>query len=735
MAPVFDEKPVAPVFDEKPVTPVFDEKPVTQASDDTLKNFLDSLKIPTTPLPQASDYADMPDLENLAPVLPKTLAKKSVQFAPGVKEEAISEDLGRIGCKYLPIGIINFLMDTCAKAGNEANTTECMIDFLLPAINYSSQTPTQRKQLYGRIKTKLNQPCSDPTQTDKMKYLGVNFATGYDNFVQGITAIPKRPCNSFKIGKFLGSGGSGAVFVACYSAECNLVVKIQRLDSKWETETKIAAYVNDNFNSLAPRLDLICVASLDDMFGAPENKGDLEYLKLVKDIAPLVPNYLNAKMGFMVLERFEGNLKQLAPQEFCSESDLRKRVRKRLDILHDNFIYHLDMSLENILYRRDQEDGDLWVAITDFGLSIAPKLIPLTAEDERNEINDLINRAKKGGFKLDKSNVRWPMGLVEYAEAFDWAMFDHTFDAYKKLTCEKSSDILDILVDHDDDDDDISDTPDIPVDHDDDDDDDDISDTPNPPVNKKSCQQFEFKSALGIGQNGSTYVACRSGDCNYVVKLQNAHESGSWAKEAAIMSWIDEHPEKFDNVPMVPKFYGACKGTLTEIFGKLTPAQQKEIDPRGNNLTTVYGFIFLEKLQGTIDKAPDFCNDNEKLKKQVQDKLSLLHRNLIFHGDPHEGNVLFKTVDGKTVPLWADFGDAIAPNIFSLDTENELRKMDITHKMKVAEWNALKVKTKHFRPSLRLSTIAKEYDNSSFNFYWNLEVKSACKRSFFGLLG
>ncbi len=440
VAPVFDEKPVAPVFDEKPVTPVFDEKPVTQASDDTLKNFLDSLKIPTTPLPQASDYADMPDLENLAPVLPKTRAKKSVQFAPGVKEEAISEDLGRIGCKYLPIGIIKFLMDTCGKAGNEANTTECMIDFLLPAINYSSQTLTQRKQLYGRIKTKLNQPCSDPTQTDYMKYLGINFATGYDNFIQGITTIPKRPCNSFKIGKFLGSGESGAVFVACYSAECNLVVKIQRLDDKWETETKIASYVNDNFNSLAPRLDLICVASLDDMFGAPENKGDLEYLKLVKDIAPLVPNYLNAKMGFMVLERFEGNLKQLAPQEFCSESDLRKRVRKRLDILHDNFIYHLDMSLENILYRRDQEDGDLWVAITDFGLSIAPKLIPLTAEEERNEINFLINRAKKGGFKLDKSNVRWPMGLVEYAEAFDWAMFDHTFDAYKKLTCDNSKD-------------------------------------------------------------------------------------------------------------------------------------------------------------------------------------------------------------------------------------------------------------------------------------------------------
>ncbi len=70
-----------------------------------------------------------------------------------------------------------------------------------------------------------------------------------------------------------------------------------------------------------------------------------------------------------------------------------------------------------------------------------------------------------------------------------------------------------------------------------------------------------------------------------------------------------------------------------------------------------FGFIFMERFQTPLSKIPNYCY-REDLKQKVSNIIDLLHKNGIYHGDLHSGNILVNSPD--TV-VFADFGRVYAP--------------------------------------------------------------------------
>jgi len=200
---------------------------------------------------------------------------------------------------------------------------------------------------------------------------------------------------------------------------------------------------------------------------------------------------------------------------------------------------------------------------------------------------------------------------------------------------------------------------------------------------KSNCHpEYRYvKGALGSGAYGTVYQVCKGDNCDLVAKfarLVSEKNAEAFRQEIKIYERLDEY-----KLHIAPKLYDyfICEQSLREfrnsddfpdLFSSLTSSLQ---DPDSKKLVMV---LILEKVDGTlgsyireygkrvvsrkdvfgrieIRKGLDF-EQREEIEKELTRLYKILNSHSIRHDDGHNGNIVYKMIDGKPKWMLIDFG-------------------------------------------------------------------------------
>lgn len=151
---------------------------------------------------------------------------------------------------------------------------------------------------------------------------------------------------------------------------------------------------------------------------------------------------------------------------------------------------------------------------------------------------------------------------------------------------------------------------------------------------------YEWKQMekLGGGAYGSVYKSCCGYNCNYVMKVVRFNEdetSEVFLEETTLEEFQQEieMQRKLAKVGVAPRIYDAWK-------------------------SKTLGFFIMERLDKTLLRFLKEEDDNKKIDDimdKVIDKIELMHKLDIIHGDLHSSNIM---LNSKDEPYIIDFGMA-----------------------------------------------------------------------------
>lgn len=157
---------------------------------------------------------------------------------------------------------------------------------------------------------------------------------------------------------------------------------------------------------------------------------------------------------------------------------------------------------------------------------------------------------------------------------------------------------------------------------------------------KDACMsQYKNISKLGAGAYGTAYLGTKNNN-NYVIKAIDVYNDENKNNLNDIKTEI-ETLKQMSKLGISPKYH-------THYFCKKV---------KGSQVYTV--FIVMDYMDtGTLS---NYLQENPKgltadLKKQIKDKLAIMHKNGYIHDDLHEGNILLNRENSKLKLYIADFG-------------------------------------------------------------------------------
>ena len=202
----------------------------------------------------------------------------------------------------------------------------------------------------------------------------------------------------------------------------------------------------------------------------------------------------------------------------------------------------------------------------------------------------------------------------------------------------------------------------------------------------KKFGQLSIHDRVGSGAYGSVYNVCdRNNNCDKVVKvIQLYPNTYSMQLKYLSESQINEFGDPMDDVVKLFNFEIEVTKLVSEIG--ISPKYYDSFICSDINIyneqdyLVTLGFIILDKWDMTVENYLRITNKSHlpiEILQKLEDKIHLMHKNGISHGDLHGGNIVlkikqFKQENGdiELVPIdiaIIDFGSVIRFNPNNLD--------------------------------------------------------------------
>lgn len=164
----------------------------------------------------------------------------------------------------------------------------------------------------------------------------------------------ERKYKEYVQGKSLGSGEYGEVFELCHDQKCPYVIKVQNIYKDdipghsiqdFDQEFRIHRFAYQI--EIAPRI-------YDAWFCKPDG------------IAVENPNII--AIGFIVMDRMDGDLSELPLKSMQQKNEIIETVRSQIDKLHKFGFEHRDIFAANVFFKKNKK-GQIRIVLGDFGLA------------------------------------------------------------------------------------------------------------------------------------------------------------------------------------------------------------------------------------------------------------------------------------------------------------------------------------------------------------------------------